>query len=124
MIDNTQAFVSGGATGGQQYNWIFYLIGAGWVVLSIVMRRKFFWWLHPIGFAMMANPLIPPVWFSFFIGWCCKKLVVRYGGRHMFAKLRPAFIGLIFGELMACFVWSAVAAMFELNKISIGLDRF
>ena len=88
------------------------------------MRRKFFWWLHPIGFAMMANALIPALSFSFFIGWCCKKLAVRYGGRHMFARLRPAFIGLIFGELMACFVWSVVASTFALNKVSIDLDRF
>ena len=124
LLDNTQVLVSGGAAAGQQHNGIFYLIGAGWVVLSIVMRRRFFWWLHPIGFMMMANPLIPPVGFSFFIGWCCKKLAVRYGGRHTFSKLRPAFIGLIFGELMACFVWSVIAATFELNKISIDIDRF
>ena len=124
LLDNTQVLVSGGAAAGQQHNWIFYLIGAGWVLLSIGMRRRFFWWLHPIGFAMMANPLIPPVSFSFFIGWCCKKLAVRYGGRHMFARLRPAFIGLIFGELMACFIWSVIAATFELNKISIDINRF
>ena len=70
-----------------------------------------------------GQPADPPVGFSFFIGWCCKKLAVRYGGRHMFAKLRPAFIGLIFGELMACFVWSVVAATFAPNKVSIGLTH-
>ena len=88
LFDNTQVLVSGGAAGAGQHNWIYYLIGAGWVLLSIGMRRKFFWWLHPIGFVMMANPLIPALWFSFFLGWCCKKLAVRYGGRHMFARLR------------------------------------
>jgi hypothetical protein len=124
LLDSTQLLVSGGAAGTQPNNWIYYLIGAGWVLLSIGMRRRFFWWLHPIGFAMMANALIPAVSFSFFIGWCCKKLAVRYGGRHMFTRLRPAFIGLIFGELMACFVWSVVASTFALNKVSIDLDRF
>ena len=73
---------------------------------------------------MMANPLIAQLWFSFFLGWCCKKLAVRYGGRHMFARLRPAFIGLIFGELMACFVWSVIAATLHLSKISIDINRF
>jgi hypothetical protein len=124
LLDSAQQLASGGATSAQPNNWIFYLIGAGWVLLSIGMRRKFFWWLHPIGFAMMANALIPALSFSFFVGWCCKKLVVRYGGRHMFAKVRPAFIGLIFGELMACFIWSVMAVVFELNKVSIDLDRF
>ena len=124
LLDTTELLVGGGAAGAQQNNWIFYLIGAGWVLLSIGMRRKFFWWLHPIGFAMMCNALIPAMSFSFFIGWCCKTLAVRYGGRHMFAKLRPAFIGLILGELMGCFIWAVMAVVFELNKVSIDLDRF
>ena len=124
LFDNTQLFVSGGATGSGQHNWIFYLIGSGWVLLSIGMRRKFFWWLHPIGLVMLANPLIAQLWFSFFLGWCCKKLAVRYGGRHMFARLRPAFIGLIFGEFAACFIWSLIAVTMHLNKISIDIDRY
>jgi hypothetical protein len=124
LFNNTQVLVSGGAAAAGKHNWIFYLIGAGWVLLSIGLRRRFFWWLHPIGFVMMANPLITAIWFSFFLGWCCKKLAVRYGGRHMFARLRPAFIGLIFGELMACFIWSVIAATLHLNKISIDINRF
>ncbi len=124
LFDNTQLFVSGGAIGSGQHNWIFYLIGAGWVLLSIGMRRRFFWWLHPIGLVMLANPLIAQLWFSFFLGWCCKKLAVRYGGRHMFARLRPAFIGLIFGEFAACFIWSLIAVTMHLNKVSIDIDRY
>jgi hypothetical protein len=124
LFDNTQLFVSGGAGASGPHNWIFYLIGAAWVLLSIGLRRKFFWWLHPIGLVMLANPLIAQLWFSFFLGWCCKKLAVRYGGRHMFARLRPAFIGLIFGEFAACFTWSVIAATMHLNKVSIDIDRY
>jgi hypothetical protein len=94
------------------------------VVLSIVMRRRFFWWLHPIGFAMMTNPLMTQLWFSFFLGWCCKKMTVKYGGRHMFARLRPLFIGFIFGELMACIGWSLVAHVLHISDVSINLDRY
>ena len=124
LFDNTQLLVSGGAAGSGQHNWIFYLIGAGWVLLSIGMRRRFFWWLHPIGLVMLANPLIAQLWFSFFLGWCCKKLAVRYGGRHMFARLRPAFIGLIFGEFVAAFTWSLIAVTMHLNKISIDINKY
>ncbi len=90
LFNNTQVLVSGGGAAAGKHNWIFYLIGAGWVLLSIGLRRKFFWWLHPIGFVMMANPLITAIWFSFFLGWCCKKLAVRYGGP---AHVRPAATG-------------------------------
>jgi hypothetical protein len=124
LFDNTQLFVSGGAGAYGQHNWIFYLLGAGWVLVSIGLRRRFFWWLHPIGLVMLANPLIAQLWFSFFLGWFCKKLAVRYGGRHMFAKLRPAFIGLIFGEFVACFIWSLIAVTMHLNKVSIDIDRY
>ena len=124
LFDNTQLMVSGGAAGSGQHNWIFYLIGAAWVLLSIGLRRKFFWWLHPIGLVMLANPLIAQLWFSFFLGWCCKKLAVRYGGRHMFARLRPAFIGLIFGEFVAAFTWSLIAVTMHLNKISIDINKY
>jgi hypothetical protein len=68
--------------------------------------------------------LIAQLWFSFFLGWCCKKLAVRYGGRHMFARLRPAFIGLIFGEFVAAFTWSLIAVTMHLNKISIDINKY
>jgi len=105
-------------------NWIFYLIGAAWVILSLVMRRRFFWWLHPIGLVMVANPLMTQLWFGFFIGWLCKKLTVKYGGRHTFALLRPGFIGLIFGQLFAAFFWAVLAAMLELPKVNIHINNY
>jgi hypothetical protein len=124
VFDQTQQLVSGatGPFGGS--NWIFYLIGIGWIILTVLMRRKFFWWLHPIGFVMMANHLMTELWFGFFIGWLCKTLAVKYGGRHMFAKVRPMFIGVIFGELIACFLWSLIAYAFALSKVSIDINRY
>jgi hypothetical protein len=85
------------------------------------MRRRFFWWLHPIGFVMMANPLMGCLWLSFFIGWFCKKLTVKYGGRHTFAKAVPLFLGLIVGELLACFFWAVLAQALHLREFH-GID--
>ncbi len=122
MLNQTQRLVSGATGGLGGFNWIFYLLGIGWIILSVLMRRRFFWWLHPIGFAMMANPFMTQLWFGFFIGWLSKKLAVKYGGRHMFAKVRPIFIGLIFGQLAACFFWPLVAYALGLSKVSIDIN--
>lgn len=124
LFVRTQKVVTGKVGLGGVSDGIFYLIGAGWVILSIVMRRRFFWWLHPIGFVMMANPLMSPLWFPFFIGWLCKRFAVKYGGRYTYARLRPIFIGLILGEVAACFLWAILAKWLSLPGVAIDINRF
>ena len=123
ILNQTQRMVGGTLGTIGNLNWLFYLFGAGWVVLSILVRRRFFWWLHPIGFVMLANPLMASLWFSFFIGWLCKRLAVKYGGRHMFARTRPFFVGLIMGELAACFLWALLAQWLGLDRVAIDINR-
>ena len=93
------------------------------MLLSVFLRRHFFWWLHPISFCMMANGLMPALWFSFFLGWVCKKITVGYGGRHMFAMVRPLFIGMILGELLAALGWSLTAQVLGLQNVAIDINR-
>ena len=122
VLDQTQRLVSDsiGDMGGM--NWLFYLLGAAWVVLSVLMRRRFFWWIHPIGFVLMINKRMGVLWFSFFIAWLCKRLAVKYGGRHVFARLRPLFIGLIMGQLAACLLWSILAKWLDLEHVRIDIN--
>lgn len=107
--------------GGFSTNWIFYGLGAGWVALSLAMRRRIFWWLHPIGFVMLANPLMSSLWFSFFLGWFFKRSAIKYGGRHTFDKYRPFFIGLLMGELLTIFVWAVIGHVLNLEGLT-GID--
>lgn len=115
----TRLIADGGET---PWLWWFFALGAGWAVLSLLMRQKFFWWLHPIGLVMLMNPLTRAYWLSFFVGWLCKKAAVSYGGRHTFARLRPLFIGLIFGELLACFVWALLKFSLKLDYVLIDIN--
>jgi len=124
VFRRAQQLASGKVGTAGEYNWAWYLAGAGWVVASVLLRRRFFWWLHPIGFVMLANPLMARLWFPFFLGWVCKKLAVKYGGRHQFARLRPLFIGLIFGELLACFVWAVLKQVYGLERVRIDINRY
>jgi uncharacterized membrane protein YGL010W len=40
-------------------------------------------------------------WSSFLLGWAIKGAVVRFGGGKVYQKLKPVFIGMIAGELLA-----------------------
>ena len=101
----------------------FYGIGGAWVILSMFLRRTLFWFPHPIGYMMMVNPLTRSIWFSFFIGWVCKKFVVKYGGKATFDKAKVIFIGMIMGELMAILVWSILGMIFQFGS-TLTLNRY
>lgn len=90
-----------------------WVAGGGiWVIISVLARRSIFWFPHPVGYVMLINPMINTLWFSFFIGWICKKLVVKYGGKTTFDKTRNIFIGLILGEVLAICGWG-IATFFN-----------
>jgi hypothetical protein len=85
--------------------------GAGWIVLTTLLRRTLFWFPHPVGYLMLINPLISSLWFSFFIGWVFKKVVVVYGGKRTFDLVKPAFVGLIVGELITILIWTLLGVL-------------
>jgi hypothetical protein len=50
--------------------------------------------LHPVG-RPWASPLPTyRVWFSVFIAWLLKAMILRYGGPRLYLRLRPFFLGL------------------------------
>ena len=97
--------------------------GAGWTALTMYLRRSIFWFPHPIGYIMMTNPLMTGMWFSFFVGWAAKALIVKYGGKTTFDKVRLAFIGLIMGELIAIFVFSILRVVTGTDYGFLTLNR-
>ncbi len=48
------------------------------------------------------------LWCSFFIGWICNALCMRYGGVVLFKKVRFIFIGLIIGDFLMGGIWALV----------------
>jgi len=75
-------------------------------------RLRFTWWpLHPLCFVFVDAGHGQMLWFSFFLGWCIKTAVTRYGGARLYQRLKPLMIGLIAGELFAKLVPSVVGAI-------------
>ena len=57
--------------------------------------------LHPVLFLVAGTYAAGKCWWSFLVGWGIKCLVVRFGGGKVYQQLKPLFVGIIAGELLA-----------------------
>ena len=88
----------------------FIIVGALATAFLFSMRTRYVWWpFHPMGFAMGPSWPMIQLWFSLFVGWVAKTVIVRYGGARVFERAKPFFMGLVVGEFAAAGVWLVVA---------------
>ena len=77
------------------------------MVLLLAARQHISWWpFHPLGFPISA--VFGTMFFSVFLAWLCKTLVLRYGGPALYLKTRPFFMGLILGQFVTAGIWYAI----------------
>ncbi|MFC1712423.1 DUF6785 family protein [Candidatus Poribacteria bacterium] len=85
---------------------------AGMVVTGFLaaMRALYWWWpLHPLGYALPSSWTMSAFWFPVLIAWSVKSLVMKYGGVKRYIKLKPFFLGMIFGEFSMAALWVAIS---------------
>ena len=86
--------------------WVNTFVGAGIMALLMLARQILVWWpLHPIGYPISAVWLMEQLWFSIFLAWLLKLLVMKYGGPKLFRRSRPFFLGLILGQFSIAGFW-------------------
>ncbi|MCM8769573.1 MAG: hypothetical protein NC911_07910 [Candidatus Omnitrophica bacterium] len=90
-------------------NW-FYLgftaIGAAIAIILQFLRTRFLWFpFHPLGFAFSTIMMTNALWFSIFIAWLVKVLILKYGGARVYEQAKPFFIGLIVGQFVVNGLW-------------------
>jgi len=90
--------------GGAQFGWMG--IGGALMLGMTILRNRFLWWpVHPIGLALgLAGPFAW-VWFSVFLAWLAKFIIVKLGGAKAYRFMRPFFLGLILGGFVAAGMW-------------------
>ncbi|NQT53239.1 hypothetical protein HQ576_14360 [bacterium] len=89
--------------------WIFRGIGAASMSALLFMHLRFVWWpLHPLGFPIASVWLTGHLWFSIFLAWAVKVMVLRYGGAELYRRTRFFFLGLILGQYTVCGVWIVI----------------
>ncbi len=89
--------------------WIQTGVGAGLMGLLMFVRQRVLWWpLHPLGLPISATRIMDLVWFSVFLAWFAKLMILRYGGPGLFLRLRPFFLGMILGQFVVAGVWIVI----------------
>ena len=84
-------------------------VGASIVGVCSALRLLLSWWpLHPIGFIVLYSYGTSKMWFSVFIGWVLKVVIVRFGGASLLKSAKSTFIGLVVGEAFAAAFWLVV----------------
>jgi len=83
---------------------VYALLGAAFTGFLAFMRARFTWWpFHPLGYAFAGTEqywLYNELWFSVFLAWVCKFVVLRYGGHALYQKTQRLFVGFIMGEFI------------------------
>ena len=100
-------------------SWLYYplqldyaamvAMGAGFLfsLFMMMMRMRFlFWPLHPAGYAVATSYSTRGFWFSIFISWLAKSIILKSGGLKTHRKFIPFFLGIILGEFVAGSFWS------------------
>jgi len=108
VYENVQNLVESPVRSG---HWVlvFSLVGALVMLVLVICYHRFYWWpIHPIGYLTTYSSAMRILWFSFFIGWLCNVLCMRYGGVVLFKKLRFFFIGMIIGDFFMGGTWAVI----------------
>lgn len=89
------------------------------LILSIMQRLFLFWPLHPLGYAIAGGSYIMSwLWFSIFVGWLCKMLLMKYGGARLYRRVSFLFLGALLGQFVVGSSWNLLGAL--LNKEFYG----
>jgi Family of unknown function (DUF6785)/Domain of unknown function (DUF6784) len=74
--------------------------GAFFTLFLSFMRLRFLWWpFHPLGYAVgFSRRTVDWMWFSIFLGWAVKSILLRMGGMPLYRRALPVMLGFILGE--------------------------
>jgi hypothetical protein len=75
--------------------------GAVMALLSYLRYRLAWWPIHPIGLPVAYTLPVRLSWFSIFLAWVAKSIILRLGGISLYRKAQPFFYGIITGFFFA-----------------------
>lgn len=81
------------------------------------LRHRFFWWpFHPIGYVMTSATWggLADFWFSVFLGWFIKIIIIKFFGLKAHRRAVPFFLGLVLGDYVVSSAWSLVGTIFRI----------
>lgn len=89
--------------------WLFTGIGAAVMWGLVFLRHNVAWRpVHYIGFVMGDAWVMAHAWWSVFLGWLAKYIILWVGGANAYRRCIPVFLGLLFGQFMCGGFWMAL----------------
>ena len=90
--------------------WFFTAGGAVAMWLLMLVHQRVSWWpLHPLGLAISGTQFTSGfMWFSVFVAWSIKVIVLKYGGGDIYHRSRFLFMGMILGAFVTSGTWLVI----------------
>jgi len=89
--------------------WGWHGLGMAVMALLMLARHHLLWWpLHPIGYVVSGTWILNSVWFSIFLAWLIKVLVLKYAGPGGYRGTRWFFLGMILGQFVVGGMWLVI----------------
>ena len=96
-------------TGPYWLGWLWNGVGAAVMALLLWARHHLLWWpLHPIGYVASGTWILGNIWFSIFLAWLIKSVVLKYMGPNGYRSTRWFFLGVILGQFASGGAWLVV----------------
>lgn len=97
----------------------FMIFGFLFAWFLLWMKRHFLWWpFHPLGYAVTQGDwAITYIWFSVFVSWSIKVILLNYAGLRSHRQATPIFKELILGGFIMGVIW-------ELISLSAGMTTY
>ncbi len=87
-------------------------LGAGVVAVLMALRTRLPWWpLHPVALPVSTIAYTHSYFFSVFLAWGIKALVLRFGGANLYRATRTFFTGIILGEAVCLGMWIVIDSL-------------
>ena len=88
-------------TGPDAVRWGLWVLGFGEAAGIALLRARFHWFsLHPMGLAFQYTFGTWLYWFSLFLVWCIKLVLLHFGGVRAYQAGKPFFYGLAIGYVL------------------------
>ena len=100
--------------------WHLGFTGAGALLmgfLTFIKSRFVGFPIHPIGMTLGLTHPVFHVWFSVFLAWLCKAMILKYGGALLYIRLRPFFLGSVLGAFASAGFWLLVSWLTGMSGI-------
>ena len=87
-------------------------LGAGVAAVLMALRTRLPWWpLHPVALPVSTIAYTHSYFFSVFLAWGIKSLVLRFGGANLYRTTRTFFTGIILGEAVCLGMWILIDSL-------------